>query len=146
MIRYALKCANGHGFESWFQSSAAFDSLQAAGQLTCAICGNGGIEKAVMSPAVTTAESVAATQANAVAVTGPRRPGPEEMLAELRRRIEATAEDVGRRFAAEARLIHEGEAPNRPIYGEASLGEARALLEDGIRIAPLPWIPRSRTN
>ena len=70
-----------------------------------------------------------------------RRPASpaEQALAELRRRIEAESEDVGRDFAAEARRIHEGEAPERPIIGEARPAEARALIEDGIPVAPLPW-------
>ena len=68
-----------------------------------------------------------------------------EVYPELRRRIEAAAEDVGRDFAAEARRIHDGLAPERAIIGEARPSEARALLEDGIPVAPLPW-PARRTS
>jgi hypothetical protein len=69
----------------------------------------------------------------------------EQALAELRRRIEATADDVGRDFAAEARRIHDGLSPERAIIGEARPSEARALLDDGIPVAPLPW-PARRTS
>ena len=66
----------------------------------------------------------------------------EQALAELRKKIVANSEDVGTEFAREARAIHEGEAPERPIIGEARANEARALIEDGIPVAPLPWQSR----
>lgn len=68
----------------------------------------------------------------------------EQALAELRKQIEAHTEDVGKNFAAEARKIHEGDAPLRPIMGEAKWQDARALIEDGIQIAPLPWAASGR--
>jgi hypothetical protein len=91
--------------------------------------------------------------APSVASSGPGSPEParalsaplspaEQAMAELRRRIEARSENVGRDFAAEARRIHEGTAPERPIIGEAQVAEARALIDDGIPVAPLPWSSR----
>lgn len=136
MIRYALRCENAHSFESWFGSSADFDRLQAGGLVACAVCGSSAVVKELMAPSVATA---------AVAVerplSTPASPA-EQALTELRRKIEAESEDVGREFAREARRIHDGDAPARPIIGEARPAEAKALLDDGIAVAPLPWSSR----
>ena len=136
MVRYSLSCAEGHGFESWFASATAFDDLAARGHLTCAECGSSQVGKALMAPAV-------APSAKALtAPVGPR----EEMLARIRRHVEETSDYVGPGFAAEARAIHDGVAPERSIWGEAKPEEARALLEDGIPVAPLPFIPKRSAN
>jgi hypothetical protein len=132
MIRYALRCDREHRFDSWFGSSDDFERLTGAGLLACAVCGSSAVEKDLMAP------SVAAPASDLRAPASPA----EQALAELKRRIEATADDVGRDFAAEARRIHDGLAPERPIIGEARTSEARALLDDGIRVAPLPWSTR----
>ena len=136
MIRYALRCDRAHRFESWFGSSADFDRLEAAGMVSCAVCGSGSVRKDLMTPAV-------AAPAPESSLPGPSLLAPaspaEQALAELRRRIEATSEDVGRDFAAEARAIHDGLAPERSIIGEATVAEARALADDGIPVARLPW-------
>ncbi len=130
MIRFSLRCAEGHVFDSWFASGAEFDRLSRASLLSCAICGGAGIDKDLMAPRLGTGETPD--------LRAPASPA-EQALAELRRRIEAVSEDVGRDFAAEARRIHDGEARARPIIGEALPGEARALIEDGVPVAPLPW-------
>jgi hypothetical protein len=70
----------------------------------------------------------------------------EQAIAELKRRIEAESDYVGARFVTEARAMHEGEAPERPIYGEAKPDEAIALIEEGVPVAPLPFIPTRKTN
>ncbi|WP_354538616.1 DUF1178 family protein [Roseovarius sp. MBR-6] len=134
MIRFSLKCDAGHRFDSWFQSAEAFDRLSASGMLACAICGSAAVEKALMAPQVQ----------NARADTAPHP--AEQALAELRRRIEETADYVGPRFASEARDMHDGVVPERAIYGEARPEEARRLIEDGIPVAPLPFTPRRKSN
>lgn len=134
MIRFTLHCAEGHDFESWFASGAAFDDLAARGLLACAICGGSKVEKALMAPAVASAPAVPdrplSTPANPV----------EEALAALRREIEANSEYVGMNFVTEARRIHAGNAPERAIHGEAKPDEARKLIEDGVPVAPLPFV------
>ena len=142
MVRYSLRCARGHAFESWFASAQAFDGLAAGGHLACAECGSGEVEKALMAPALRT-DGPAPTPAGPL--SAPRDPR-EEALARMRRHVEETSDYVGRSFAAEARRMHEGEAPERSIWGEARPEEARALAEDGIPVAPLPFVPRRRTN
>ena len=139
MIRYALRCDRAHRFDSWFGSSADFDRLLGAGHLACAVCGSSAVEKDMMAP------SVASAAEPEKPLSAPASPA-EQAVAELRRRIEAQSEDVGREFAAEARRIHDGLAPSRPIIGEARPSEARALIEDGIPVAPLPWLPERKSN
>lgn len=70
----------------------------------------------------------------------------ENALNELKKKIEANSEYVGEGFAAEARAIHDGDAPERSIYGEANGDEARALIDDGVPVAPLPFMPTRKTN
>ncbi len=137
MILYTLKCEEAHRFDAWFKSSDDFERQREAGLIDCAICGSGRVEKDLMAPSV-------GAGAAAPALSAPASPA-EQALRRLRRKIEAEAENVGRDFAAEARRIHAGEAPARAIIGEARLREARALVEDGIPVAPLPWSTR-KTN
>ncbi len=155
MIQYALKCSEGHSFDSWFQSAAAFDKLAAAGMVTCAVCGNAAVEKAVMTPRVRPARNSVAERAENRTEIKPAqsqidvtRPSPEveKVLSELRRKVEENSDYVGTDFASEARKIHLGDAPERAIYGEAKPEEAQALVEDGVPVAPLPFIPSRKTN
>jgi hypothetical protein len=140
MIRYSLKCDHAHEFEAWFRSSAAYDEQRKAGQVDCVVCGSTEIDKAVMAPAVANASiQPERTEPN---LTKPGSPA-EAMLAEMRRKVETTSDYVGREFAAEARRIHEGETGKRAIWGEASLDEARSLKEDGVPVAPIPWMRRT---
>lgn len=139
MIRYSLKCDKGHEFESWFQSAEAFATLSAAGHLACPECGSSRVEKALMAPQVRPAR-------NQAPLSAPPEDDRARALAELRRKVEEGSDYVGMNFAAEARAIHDGEAPERSIWGEARVDEARRLLEDGIPVAPLPFRPRSKTN
>jgi hypothetical protein len=137
MIRYALRCDRDHGFDSWFGSAEAYDRLRAAGHVACPDCGSTVVDKALMAPSVAPARDKA--------LAAPRDPR-EAALAELRRQVEENSEYVGLEFATEARRIHEGEAPERSIYGEARLDEARRLIEDGVPVAPLPFLPKARAN
>lgn len=144
MIHYTLKCGQGHRFESWFQSAAAFDKVRAAGLVACEVCGDTEIEKTLMAPAVR-----AARKAGDGTPPPPAAPKPDpraDALRKLREKVEANSEYVGGRFADEARAIHDGAAPERPIYGEARADEARRLIEDGVPVAPLPFIPARKTN
>ena len=148
MIRYALKCSDDHRFESWFQSADAFDTLAAKGLVSCAICGSTKVSKALMAPRVAVADTVAepaATPAPARPLSEPSHPA-EQMLRALRDHLAKNSTYVGGRFADEARAMHLGEAEERPIHGEATVPEARALIEDGIPIAPLPILPPDKTN
>lgn len=137
MIRYALKCAEGHEFESWFKDSAAFDSLSTAGQISCAVCGSTDVEKSIMAPAVSGKREETAP------LSAPAHPA-EAALRQLRDHLSKNADYVGKEFASEARKIHEGEAEQRGIWGEATKEDAKSLADDGIPVAPLPFV--NRTN
>ncbi|MDF1856701.1 DUF1178 family protein [Pseudooceanicola sp.] len=144
MIQFSLKCPNDHRFDSWFQSAEAFEKLAAAGMVSCAICGANKVEKAVMAPRVATSRTDK-DQPKERPLSAPRSPA-EQALTELRRKIEAQSEDVGRDFARQARAIHDGDMPDRAIRGEARVEEARALIEDGVPIVPLPFAASRKSN
>jgi hypothetical protein len=171
MIRYALTCKNAHSFDSWFASAGAYDALHGAGHVSCPACGSVEVQKSLMAPAVTPARKKAYPMQAAQAAPNPdpQRAGRtgvsvpagqadtnrplsqpqsevETALAALRAQIEANSDYVGMNFAREARAIHDGTAPDRSIYGEARPEDARALLEDGIKVAPLPFMPPRKTN
>lgn len=156
MIQYALKCSDNHRFDSWFQSAAAFDKLQKAGMVTCAICGKTSVTKELMAPAVRPARTKKSGSdiSTAIEASTDRAPGPlsapaspaEQMVAELRKKVEENSEYVGKDFATQARAMHEGNAPEKSIYGEAALEDARALLEDGVPVLPLPFRPSGKDN
>ncbi len=145
MIRYTLKCADGHGFESWFQSAEGFDALQAAGHIACPECGSADVAKSLMAPQVGASRKGDEPQApdRSLATADTTK---AEALAKLRKKIEAESDYVGMSFASEARAIHEGTAPERAIYGEAKTEEALNLIKEGVPVAPLPFIPKARTN
>jgi hypothetical protein len=131
VIVYSLLCPKGHAFEGWFRDSVAFDAQSADGKLACPVCNSRKIEKAPMAPAL----------GNSV---GERKSASEELkkarqfVTGLRKYVEANAEFVGPKFPEEARKIHYGEAEERHIYGEATIEEARELIEEGVDVAPLP--------
>jgi hypothetical protein len=139
MIKYALGCAEGHAFESWFPDSAAYEKQRKRGFVACPECGSTEVDKAIMAPAVVGGERAAGDSASEIVVDDRRRRAREAML-RMRREIEANTEDVGAKFPQEARAIHLGEAPERAIRGRASLEEARSLVEDGVSVLPLPML------
>ena len=134
MIRFHLKCDQNHHFDSWFQSGDVYDKLVASGMVNCTSCGSTAVTKTIMAPAVSTSSDIAA----------PRR--PDAAIAALRAKVEAQSDYVGTAFAQEARDMHDGIVPERPIYGEAKWDEARKLVDDGIPVVPLPFVPRKKTN
>ena len=141
MIQYSLKCENDHVFDSWFQSASAFETLEKSGHLTCAVCSSAHVKKAVMAPRVATKDNK--TPPEKLAEPQSQQ---EKAIAELRRKVEENADYVGPRFADEARSMFLGATPERAIYGEANGAEAKALIEDGIPVAPLPFLPNRKAN
>lgn len=146
MILYTLVCGNGHRFESWFRGSADFDDQSASGLVACPVCDATDVVKTIMAPAV-----LSRTDALPVPMTPPPRPGPlqfdsrhadaRQFLKEFRDKVMSESEDVGKRFPDEARKMHEGDVPYRNIRGQATLEEARDLIEDGVAILPVPVLP-----
>ncbi len=142
MIRYNLKCDNDHSFDSWFQSAEAFEKLLNAGMVNCSVCGISNVGKAIMAPQVRANHK---RGRNSGPLSAPASPA-EQAMAEIRKKVEENSENVGKNFAAEARAIHTGDAPERSIYGEAKVQDAKALIEDGIGVTPLPWGNKSKAN
>ncbi|HMP61851.1 MAG TPA: DUF1178 family protein [Phenylobacterium sp.] len=132
MIRYALVCEHDHEFECWFGASADFDDQQARGLLECPMCGTRAVRKQIMAPAV------AGTKRTTPDLPPQARAVMMEALSKVRRHVEENFDYVGDAFATEARAIHEGRSEDRGIYGEASPAEVKALVEDGVPVAPLP--------
>lgn len=149
MIRYALKCEKAHVFESWFQNAEAFEKLRDASQITCPECGSITRDKAVMAPRVRTSrDATPQSDPKPAPETKPLAPAgkTEQAIAALRAEVEKNSDYVGLSFASEARKMHDGDIPQRSIYGEARLDEAKKLLEDGVPVAPLPFRPQRKLN
>ena len=136
MIRYALVCEHEHPFEAWFGSSGDYDDQAERGLVECPFCASHAVRKQVMAPAV-------------AGTRGRDAPAPEtaakmrfmmmmEAAGKVRAHVEANFDYVGDTFAREARAIHEGASEERGIYGEATPTEVKALVEDGVKVAPLP--------
>ena len=142
MIHYDLQCEKGHLFDGWFQSSAAYDKQAAAGLVECTICGSVKIEKQLMAPGIP-------AKSNKKSDAVPMHAGPADpryaqmmkMMRDYRKHVESNSEDVGPRFAEEARKIHYKETEERDIRGQATRDEAIELLEEGIEVHPLPVLP-----
>ncbi len=138
MILFELKCGHGHLFEAWFNSGEGYETQAAAGAISCPLCGDTDVTKAIMAPRIRRSAGAADEKLKKLLVQG------HEKLAAVRRYVEANCDYVGNKFAEEARRIHYGEVPARDIYGEASSEDAAAMSEEGIGFLRLP-VP-SRTD
>jgi hypothetical protein len=159
MIRYTLRCDRGHAFESWFQSSSVYESQEKRKLVTCPACGSAKVERAIMAPQIVSRKGrdsalpapapvpMAVADVAAPASTPLMMAQERELrakLKELRDHIVKNADNVGERFPNEARKMHYGDIEHRPIYGEASPDEARALIDEGVEVSPLPVLPDDR--
>lgn len=148
MIKYTLECKNKHRFESWFQSADAFEKLLASGHLSCSTCGTSDVSKSIMAPNIGTKSNSKSNIKNTkkeVSLSNPST-ATEKAIKEFRQHLEKNSENVGPEFAAEARKMHLGEVPERSIYGESTVKEAKDLIDDGISVVPLPFISSRKTN
>ena len=159
MIRYSLRCDRGHTFESWFQSSSAYESQEKRKLVNCPVCGSAKVERAIMAPQIVSKKGreqpeqrrfrrrlqpaeVAAPGSTPLLMAQERE--LRAKLKELRDHIVKNADNVGERFPNEARKMHYGDIEHRPIYGEASPEEARSLIDEGVEVSPLPVLPDDR--
>ena len=130
MILYELRCMSDHRFEGWFRNSDAFETQQSAHEIACPVCGDNQVDRALMAPAVGRKGNSLPDRAQAIT-----------LLRKLRKVVEDSHENVGDRFAEEARKIHYGETEHRGIYGQATEEEAEELADEGIEVGKLPWVP-----
>jgi hypothetical protein len=146
MIVFDLSCPDGHRFEGWFGSSADYADQQARGLLACPVCGSAAVSKAPMAPAVpakgNTRQEVLPPEAPRQLANTPMPPQVQKALAGLAKaQAEALKNStwVGDKFADETRKMHYGERDVALIHGQATLAEAKALIEEGVPVAPLPF-------
>jgi hypothetical protein len=160
VIRYDLRCDKGHAFESWFQASNAYDSQRKRKLIACPRCGSTSIEKAIMAPrlsrgrkadpqesappAVAPVETPAVVSDQSTPLLMTQERELRAKLKELRDHVTKNADNVGDKFPDEARKMHYGDIEHRPIYGEATPDEARALIDEGVEVSPLPILPDDR--
>lgn len=151
MIKYALHCKAGHGFEGWFRNSEDFNEQLTKGQIQCPVCGSVDVAKALMAPSVSGTRSQNAVQSDeksqplpADSLTTEQQSQMQDMLRAVRKSVVESSDYVGDKFAEEARKIHFEETEKRGIYGEATLDEVKSLAEDGIDCLPLPALPEDQ--
>ena len=134
-----LHCSQSHAFEGWFASEDDFQGQLARGLVECPLCGDAGVHKMPAAPRLNL--GAAKPQQREEVMSTPDAALQAEWLKMLRH-VMAQTEDVGERFAEEARSIHYGDSEQRGIRGQATAQETRALLEEGIGVLPLP-IPKA---
>ena len=138
MIVFDLRCSGGHVFEAWFNSSAAFAAQTLARQVRCPICDDADVAKALMAPNI---------PAKANRATPTLAPHEVKSLLRAIATVQAKAlersEWVGAGFADRARAMHDGDEPSTSIHGQATLAEAKSLVDDGVSVLPLllPVVP-----
>lgn len=133
-----LRCTHGHGFEGWFASNEAFETQLAGGLVECPVCGDTAIVKLLSAPRLNLGNAKApAETASAAPAQVPAPLSPEARWMRAVREVIAKTEDVGERFAEEARKMHYGEAEERGIRGQATPEQTEALLDEGIAVMPL---------
>lgn len=135
MISFTLRCGKDHEFEGWFRSSDDYERQRRKKLVVCPDCGDTGIDKALMAPAV-------ATRGGDSGEPTPAEKAVRMVMAmrAMRGFVEKNFDNVGPQFAEEARRIHYGETEERPIYGDATVDEAKELVEEGIKVGQIPWI------
>jgi hypothetical protein len=141
MIKYNLRCAKEHGFEAWFDNIDSFESQRENGLLRCPSCNSAKVERAIMAPAIPKKSN-----ASRSAPTAPEPSSVMQMMQKMKDHVTENFDYVGDQFAEEARAIYYGEKEDRDIYGETSLDDARALVEEGVPVAPLPLLPDRAKN
>ena len=160
-----LRCSHQHSFEGWFASEDDFQSQLTRGLIECPLCADKGVQKLPSAPRLNfgghqvpemaLANSRQARSIVSAEATAPGSPGgiltpdgvtdpqhfAQGMFLKALRQVLAHTEDVGHKFADEARRMHHGEVEARGIRGEASAREAVELMEEGIEVMPLPMLP-----
>lgn len=140
MIRFSLHCDQAHEFEAWFRNSDDYETQRKRGFVECPHCGSNKVDKALMAPAVSTGRR---KEKMALAMHAEQQQAMAQLKA-LTEKMRENADNVGDKFAEEARKIHFGETKARAIYGEATPEEAHGLIEDGVEFMPLPVFPDDR--
>ena len=146
MIVYQLICGNDHEFEAWFRDSVTYEAQAKGGDVACPFCGNTDVGKAIMAPNISSSKTKTVPKDADIDKAEVRaRELAEKILdavGDIREHVEANCDDVGDKFAEEARRIHYGESEERGIYGRATDEEAEELDDEGIEFFRLPQVRR----
>lgn len=134
-----LQCSHGHAFEGWFASEDDFQDQLGRGLVECPLCADVQVAKMPSAPRLNLGAAPEPQKKQEVMSAPDAR--LQAAWVQLVRHVMANTEDVGEKFAEEARRIHYGETEERNIRGQASREETESLLEDGISVLPLP-IPK----
>ncbi len=145
MIVFNLVCGNDHSFEGWFGSSTDFDEQKRSAMLTCPVCGNSEITKALHAPHVNTGSAESKQEVQRNRLKGEHYANTAQALEQLVEQFIASTEDVGDAFPEEARRIYYKETPDRKIRGNASREEVKELRDEGIEVVALP-VPKNRLD
>jgi hypothetical protein len=140
VIRFSLRCDRDHVFDAWFRNNVDFETQAEKRLVECPHCGSSTVAKALMAPSVSTGRK----REQIALAMGEEQKRVLTQLKELAEKVKREADDVGDKFAEEARKIHFGETEARGIYGQATPDEARALIEDGVEFMPIPIFPDDR--
>lgn len=151
MIHYQLRCGAAHEFDGWFKDSTGFERQAKRGLITCPVCADTNVTRALMAPGIPRKGRNEMAAAETVPAPAPAKPAAggvipdavRAVLQKLRAEVEKHCDYVGHDFAEEARRIHHGETEPRGIYGESTDEEAEALADEGIGISRIPWLPRT---
>ena len=144
-----LQCEQGHSFEGWFASENDFSAQKAGGLLTCPMCGDAQIHKLLSAPRLNLSGAQAPSESapsEAPQAVAPSHNLPAPLALQARflqavREVMANTEDVGERFADQARAMHHGDIEQRSIRGQTTPDVAMELIEEGIAVMPLPMLP-----
>ena len=148
MILYQLRCGKDHEFEAWFKDGQTCDRQLARKTVECPSCGSRKVTKALMAPRIGADKAQRETLPAKPAASGSQpmsvmATAMRQHLQEVRAKVEANCDYVGDKFPEEARKIHYGETEARGIYGEATEEQHQELVEEGVEVARIPWLPRS---
>tara|TARA_Y100000758_G_C16045184_1_gene419629 strand:+ start:320 stop:736 length:417 start_codon:yes stop_codon:yes gene_type:complete len=138
MIKYSLRCSDGHNFEAWFSSSKAYEDQTQDSLVLCPLCDSREIKKNIMSPNIGKKGNKSNANNDVKKI--------EVMMNKVRKHVEKNYEYVGKKFPEEARAMHYEEKESKDIYGESSIEEAKELIEEGIDIHPIPGINKKTKN
>lgn len=147
MIVFALCCPKDHQFEGWFRNNQDFDDQCEKGVVSCPICNSKKIQKALMTPNVATRGAISTkTKGSPDARASEMTSKIYDMAQEVRAHVEDNFDYVGSDFPDEARRIHKGDDKERGIYGEASSEDVKALIDEGVDVAPIPDVPTKKSK
>ena len=138
MIKYNLKCNNGHEFESWFSDSKEFDKLKKKKLLECIYCSSNTIQKSIMAPMI----SGAKLEKEDAGLTNQRLLNEKDKLLKLRGYVEKNFEFVGNKFSEKVREVYYDKSTKKSIYGTTTPEEREELAEEGIDLLSIPWVSK----